>query len=630
MLKSFVKVFIVCVLIFLQIVKASERKNLAVFDFVARGVTKAEAAAITDRIRIEVARFEIYIVVERGMMEEILKEQAFQLSGACSESSCLVEVGQLLAVHYIIGGSVSKVGSLFTIEARVVDVESGKIVKNVIEDYSGPIENLLVYTTKTVAKILVGISKETEAVELIGTSDLLVKSNPPGATIYLNDKPVGDVTPYTIQGLLEAEYRVKVKKRNLVEEKVVSIGKKEIKEVLLNLEPEKFLIRIYSKPSDADAYVNNIKVGKTPVDYTVSDTTADFLIEIRRDMYRTKVDTVRFEENPLLRLNYRLSPCGRIVIQDIEDVDVYINDKPSRQYLTLSKPINILSDFRNSLLSNEEGKSGYILFSKSNLIVDQLNFGKYSLRMEKQYHKPFEKTVLLTETSPVKSIVPNFERLTGSLQIINNSALVNGEIKGREFYQTFQIDKGNKIDFEIPYGSYSIQARAKGYFSFRRDLKLYSSKTRQIRIQMMQPEHIMAKKLAFLFPGAGQIYSIQHGKGLIFSISVIGGLAWGFRSLDKYNSELNNYNRFLSNYVYSENLDDMDRYRNLANESRDKLDSYRIKFFSALGLSALSYISSLIDITWFFPYKNDKRDVSLKYENMENENVISLQYSVGF
>ena len=157
------------------IAQTPERKNMAVYNFTGLGVSNIEAQVISDRIRVEIGKFDTYSIIERGLMEQILKEQVLQLSGLCDDASCLVEVGQILAVHYIVGGSVSKIGNLFTIEARIIDVESGQIVTSVVEDYNGPIENLLVQTTKVVAEKLIGESADTGSRLLIGTCDLVVQ-----------------------------------------------------------------------------------------------------------------------------------------------------------------------------------------------------------------------------------------------------------------------------------------------------------------------------------------------------------------------------------------------------------------------------------------------------------------------
>ena len=113
MLRKFVTVIVfVTACTFSLYGQESERKNMAVLTFDARGVSEIESRAISDRIRIELARLGNYQMVERELMEQILEEQNFQLTGACTESSCLVEVGQLLAVHYMVGGSVTRIGNL--------------------------------------------------------------------------------------------------------------------------------------------------------------------------------------------------------------------------------------------------------------------------------------------------------------------------------------------------------------------------------------------------------------------------------------------------------------------------------------------------------------------------------------
>ena len=86
-------------------------------------------------------------------MEEILKEQAFQQTG-CVSSECAVEVGKMLGVQNIITGSISKVGTIYSVEARAVSVESGEIIKTAVYDHSGDIGGLLTQGMRKVAEEL--------------------------------------------------------------------------------------------------------------------------------------------------------------------------------------------------------------------------------------------------------------------------------------------------------------------------------------------------------------------------------------------------------------------------------------------------------------------------------------------
>ena len=97
------------------------------------------------------------------MMEEILTEQGFQLSG-CTSSECAVEAGKLLGVEKMIGGSVNKLGNLYTLFIRKIDVESGEILSTASIDCQCAIEEVAVKSTKDAVKILLGEDIEEEII----------------------------------------------------------------------------------------------------------------------------------------------------------------------------------------------------------------------------------------------------------------------------------------------------------------------------------------------------------------------------------------------------------------------------------------------------------------------------------
>ncbi len=83
-------------------------------------------------------------------MDEVLKEQGLQQSG-CISNECVVEIGQLVGVERIIGGSINKVGDTFSASARIINIATGSIEKIVSFDYSGPIDELLKSGMKKIA-----------------------------------------------------------------------------------------------------------------------------------------------------------------------------------------------------------------------------------------------------------------------------------------------------------------------------------------------------------------------------------------------------------------------------------------------------------------------------------------------
>jgi curli biogenesis system outer membrane secretion channel CsgG len=52
--------------------------TIAILEFEGKGVSQSETSTLTDRLRDEMFKTGIYIVLERGEMDEVLKEQGFQ------------------------------------------------------------------------------------------------------------------------------------------------------------------------------------------------------------------------------------------------------------------------------------------------------------------------------------------------------------------------------------------------------------------------------------------------------------------------------------------------------------------------------------------------------------------------
>jgi hypothetical protein len=134
--------------------------NIAVLDLTSTSddFSESEVKTITERLRGELVETGKYNVLERKEMNEILKEQNFQHTGACDDE-CIVEIGQLLAVKNIVGGTIGKVGKTFSVQLKVVDVATAKITKQVSEDAQCTKEDLLLFHVRNVARKLAGLDK---------------------------------------------------------------------------------------------------------------------------------------------------------------------------------------------------------------------------------------------------------------------------------------------------------------------------------------------------------------------------------------------------------------------------------------------------------------------------------------
>jgi len=155
--------------VLLSTVSVSARTSVAVMTLKnSSGVSEGEAELLSDRLRIELFNTGEFGVMERGQMREILKEQGFQQSGACSDEGCMVEMGQLLGVQQLIGGSVGRLGSMYLVNIRCINVSTARIEAVVSEDITGSIEQVAKALPRIAVRLAGGpqeVSPEPEAVE---------------------------------------------------------------------------------------------------------------------------------------------------------------------------------------------------------------------------------------------------------------------------------------------------------------------------------------------------------------------------------------------------------------------------------------------------------------------------------
>ena len=155
-----IKVFVLG-LIFLASASVSENiPTAAINQLTGSGVSEGEIISLTNALRSELSRTGKFNMMERSQIEEVLEEQGFQHSGICADESCIVEIGKLLAVRYMFLGHVGKVGNTFTVNVRTIDVESGRVIADVVENHRGAVDNLLVRVIPSVAKELAGVREE--------------------------------------------------------------------------------------------------------------------------------------------------------------------------------------------------------------------------------------------------------------------------------------------------------------------------------------------------------------------------------------------------------------------------------------------------------------------------------------
>ena len=197
-MKYIYKVTLIIIFLFISPLKPAllsqnTKLSIAILKLDGHGISDYEAATLTDRLRSELFKLNGFRVLEREKMDEILKEQGFQQSG-CTSSECLVEVGQLVNVNRILGGSIGKVGGTYTVSVRLIDVEKGEIVKTATRDMQGKIDALLTTTIPQIAKDISGqkYSKLQIPDNNVGTNNMVYVE---GGTFMMGSNKDNDEKP---------------------------------------------------------------------------------------------------------------------------------------------------------------------------------------------------------------------------------------------------------------------------------------------------------------------------------------------------------------------------------------------------------------------------------------------------
>jgi len=182
------------------------REYIAIIDFEGISVSEADAKALTQRLTSEMITLELYQVLERSEMKRLLDEQKFQYSG-CVDLKCAVELGKMLGAKYMVVGSVSKVGSSYSIDSRMIDVETSEAYISANFTHKGEIDILLTSGIVSIAKQLCELEGNPNYESLNSnqqiTSNKVIDNNKPESNQQItsnkvidNNKPELKFIPY--------------------------------------------------------------------------------------------------------------------------------------------------------------------------------------------------------------------------------------------------------------------------------------------------------------------------------------------------------------------------------------------------------------------------------------------------
>lgn len=276
-------------LLLISLTPAQEKFHIAVLELEGVGIIPSECQILTNKLRTELVKLDKHAILDRGTMDTILKEQGIQQSG-CVASECAVEIGQLLGMSHIVSGSIGKLGSIYYVELKMINVETSKIENAVDTHIKGNIEDLLLVALPHLAKKVVGVESEikestatatptaTASASAIPVSSsgpirmsrisnlgsLSVDVSPRSSTLYINDNFVGK-GDHSFDSLAPGKYKIAAIHKNLKTERTIHISPNDHERLELRVEPTSLYIEV--EPDWATCYIDGKSYGRGDQDF---------------------------------------------------------------------------------------------------------------------------------------------------------------------------------------------------------------------------------------------------------------------------------------------------------------------------------------------------------------------------
>ncbi len=113
------------------------KKTLAILKLSTHGIPSMTADEISDGIRAEMRHLSVYELIDPATIQSVLRDQNMGSSSECNQNSCAIQIGQILGADRVAMGSISLIDGTYSVNIRTIEINTGRIVNDVNEYYSG-------------------------------------------------------------------------------------------------------------------------------------------------------------------------------------------------------------------------------------------------------------------------------------------------------------------------------------------------------------------------------------------------------------------------------------------------------------------------------------------------------------
>ena len=502
-------------------------KFLAVLEMEPVGLTTEESRILTQRLTSKLIDLSDYVIVERANIDKILKEQKFQHSG-CTDSDCAVEIGQLLNADLTVIGTASKFGKTYTLDCRIINVESGQALASASYTHTGEIDELVKDGISSIAHKLLGIPYNKK-IKQSGTQNngygatLVIESEPQGAEIYINDSYF-DLTPITLEGFPIGEYNVELKLAGYEDYSThVRLSPRGYESINGSLKYIPSYINISGNPAknSVEIFIDG-KKGNFSGNYAQVPP-GPHIVEVKFPDYISFIDTISVAIGETKNIKYNLKKnIGYLLLKNLPDL--------SSTKITIN------------------GKS-FLKIRKF-----ELPPGEHQLEIRHSLFKTINKSVSIQRG--LETIIDvQMEPLMGTLVV--NSIPNNIELRINDKI----LNTVN--DYKLRYGQYNLTASAPYYFPKTTSIKIDDT-INSFNIELKSGRHEIEK----ITNRKKKYRNIAFSIGGILLINNLFS-EWAY-----------------SKYTQSTNMEDAQNYRNLVESS----GFANMPLAASLGISSVSYL----------------------------------------
>ena len=562
---------------FLLISTMFSQKTVAVLDFEGIGVSQEEAKALSNRFGsefLDIAENQ-YTLVERQAMGEILKEQGLQQSG-CVSSECAVEVGAALGAQLIIIGSISKVGTIFSVNARMLDVETSRILKSINYDQMGNIGLLLTKGMREAAAKMLDVGVKPAAPL---TGNVSFTSEYQGVDIFVDEEQIGSVP--LLKNYTVGVYEFSASKLNYeTYEGEFAIRTNDTTGVFIKLKPKVTSITVNSDKG-VDIYLDDEFFGKINQNSITIDsvTAGTHIIMGKKEGYYDKIKSVVFD-------NMDKDYFVELSMYQIQ-VEVTFNNYRPNQKLYL-KHENEIEGNTYELAKIQKFR---LFIGTYEILINEHGF----LEIDDMLEIKTNKSMYYNIPKPTPIEVP----LTFKLKPTYANVAINTTRDLVTPWSYSDIIFENNKPQNFIYGNYGFKATAPKYQSKNVSVLVNEPESQTFQINLEPKNRIKALTYSTLLPGSGQFYAENKTKSAIFFLASAGLSTMFYNNYDTYNVEEPLVSQYMENYLNATDLDEIDQNFNTYQSQVNTVNDLQTQMILYGGALAVTWIANLIDAYFF-------------------------------